>query len=296
VGVLQTGTTAPTAQDVASPADSPALLDLSRATVCYENGRLVEAESLMARALEILPSFSPQRGTVLAFYADVLVDLGAWDAADVALDEAYRLAEIANDSKSRAYVTWSRAHTAAGRGDAVATERLFREVERDATDWWEISGADFLCDAARTLDTLGLTEPARGYLRRARALLASATIGSGQAPEDFEPLALARALILARSGDPELALEELQALSRRRWLEKRLLWRCALMGAWATLRAGDREAAVAAAAAAFAQLVEPGAMTVARAGEPDITAALAPLPVRCWPAPSLRGRGSRAGW
>jgi hypothetical protein len=184
---------------------------------------------------------------------------------------------MANDAKSRAYVTWSRAHTAAGRGDSVRAERLFREVERDATDWWQNYGAYFLCDAARTLDTLGLTEQARGYLRRAKALLDSGLTGSGQSSDDFEPLALAHALILSRSGDPERALDELQALTRRRWLEKRLLWRFTLLGAWATLRAGNRESAAVEAAKAFEKAAELGGVGVALAGEPDITPALAPL-------------------
>jgi tetratricopeptide (TPR) repeat protein len=245
--------------------------------ICYENGRLLEAEQLMSQALETLPYSSPRRATVLDSYADVLVDLGAWDRADEALNESYRLAEIADDAKSRAYATWSRAHTAAGRGDSVRAERLFREVERDATDWWQNHGAYFLCDAARTLDTLGLTDQARGYLRRARALLETSESGPGQTAEDFEPLALARALILARSGDPGLALEELQALTRRRWLEKRLLWRFMLLGAWATLRAGNRESAASEAARAFETAVAAGGLVVALAGEPDIAPALAPL-------------------
>jgi tetratricopeptide (TPR) repeat protein len=246
-------------------------------SICYENGRLLEAEALMAQALEILPYSSPRRATVLAFYADVLCDLGAWDRADAALDEAYRLAETADDPLSRAYVTWSRAHTAAGRGDSVRAERLFREVERDATDWWQNFGVYFLCDAARSLDTLGLTEQAHGYLRRARTQLDSSSIGSDQATDDLEPLALAHALLLARSGDPALALEELQALTRRRWLEKRLLWRFALLSAWARLRMGNREGAGVEAAHALEQAVATGGINVALAGEPDITAALAPL-------------------
>ena len=263
--------------------------------ICYVNGRLVEAEHLMAQALEILPYSSPRRATVLSFYADVLVDLGEWDDADAALDEAYRLAETANDPKSRAYVNWSRAHTAAGRGDAVRAERLFREVERDATDWWQNYGAFFLCDAARILDTLGLTEAAHGYLRRARTLLDSSSIGSGQGTDDFEPLALARACVQARSGDPGLALEELQALTRRRWLEKGLMWRLQLLGAWAELRAGNRESAAAEATKAFAKAVGLGGMNVAMAGEPDIARALAPLAAEAGSAPARALLSGEAG-
>ncbi len=274
--------------------------------VSYANGRLIEAEALLTGALDILPFSSPRRSTVLGVYADVLVDLGEWDRADAVLDEAYRLAETTDDAQSRVYVNWSRAHTAAGRGDAVRTERLFREVERDAGDWWQSDGAAFLCDAARTLDTLGLTEQARGYLRRARALLESGTIGAGHAAEDFEPLAHARALILARSGDPGVALEALQALMSRRRLGKRLLWRFSLLGAWATLRAGNREDAAAEAAFAFAQAAQLGGVGVALAAEPDLSLALAPLAAEAasaeahallaGPEPADGGRGRLMVW
>jgi tetratricopeptide (TPR) repeat protein len=245
--------------------------------IYYENGRLIQAEAFMAESLQILPYSSPRRPTVLGFYADVLADLGEWDRADAVLDEAYSLAETANSPQARAYVAWSRAHTAAGRGDAVRAERLFLEVERDATDWFDNYGGYFLCDAARTLDTLGLTDQAHGYLRRAAEQLELTPAGSGQPSEDFEPLSLARALILARAGDPALALEELQGLVRRRWLEKRLLWRFTLMGAWATLRAGDRLGAGIDAARALDQAAACGGIRVALAGEPDITRLLAPL-------------------
>jgi tetratricopeptide (TPR) repeat protein len=245
--------------------------------ICYENGRLLEAEQLIAQALEILPYSSPRRATVLDFYADVLVDLGEFDRADTALDEAYRLAETLDNPMSRAYVNWSRAHTAAGRGDAVKAERQFREVERDAGDWWQNYGAYFLCDAARTLDTLGLTDQAHVYLRRAHREVELTRAASGATPDSFEGLALARALVTARSGDPSAALEQLQALTRNRWLEKRLLWRVTLMGAWATLRAGNREAAAAEAARAYAAADEIAGIQVALAGEPDITRMLAPL-------------------
>jgi tetratricopeptide (TPR) repeat protein len=246
-------------------------------TIYYENGRLREAEQLLAEALEVLPYSSPRRSTVLDRYADVLIDLGEFARADAALDEAYRLAETLDDAMSRAHVTWSRAHTAAGRGDAVKAERLFLEVERDAGDWWQNDGADFLCDAARTLDTLGLTDQAHAYLRRAHQELQLTGAGAGATPETFKGLALARALVTARSGDPVDALDQLQALTRNRWLEKRLLWRFMLMGAWAALRAGDRAAAAAGAACAYEEATVIAGIQVALAGEPDITRLMAPL-------------------
>ncbi len=248
-------------------------------SICYENGRLLEAERLIADALTILPYSSPRRATILDFYADVLADLGEWDRAEAVLDEAYGLAETADNAKARAYVTWTRARVAAGHGDTVRSERLFNEVERDATDWWQNYGAYFLCDAARTLDMLGLRDQAYGYLERARDLVERSGAGSGATPDAFEPLALARALMLARSGDPAEALTALQGLARQRWLEKRLLWRFTLLGAWARLRAGDREQAGIEARRAFEQAVDIGGVHVAVAGEPEISALLAPLAI-----------------
>ena len=45
--------------------------------------------------------------------------------------------------KARIDLTWARAHIAAGRGDARATERLLREAEREAV------GAGLVRDAYR---------------------------------------------------------------------------------------------------------------------------------------------------
>jgi hypothetical protein len=241
------------------------------------DGRPGEAEALIATALEALPYSSPRRWALLALHADGLVALGAWDRADTALDEAYRLAETADDARARAQVTWSRAHTAAGRGDSVRAERLFREVERDATDWWEDHGADFLCDAARTLDTLGLSEQALGYVRRARALTDSRSSEADQLTGEAGPLVPTRALILARSGDPGAALAALGALTPAGQLQRRQPWRFGLLSAWARLRSGDRPGAADEAAAAFDQVIAHGGVGVALAAEPDITSALAPL-------------------
>jgi DNA-binding SARP family transcriptional activator len=87
------------------------------------------------------------------------------------------------------------------------------------------------------------------------------------------------AVLRARSGDPGLALAELQELARGDWLEKRLVWRHTLLAAWATFRAG-RDGAGELAAQAFEQAVACGSVRVAQAGEPEIVAALAPLAER----------------
>ncbi len=246
---------------------------------CYENGRLREARTLLDQALEVLAHSSPRRAGVLGYYADIAIDLGEWDRAEAALDEAFALAEMNADAKARDYVNWSRAHMAACRGDSALAERLYHEIERDAGDWWSHYGAYFLCDAARTLDAAGQTAQAHVYLRKAVELLNDSEIGSGQDTEDFEALVQARAMIEARSGDPLAAIEQLQDLARRRWLEKRMVWRFTLLGAWARLRAGDRSQAATDAARGFEAAVATGAITVATASEPELSLALAPLAV-----------------
>lgn len=86
-----------------------------------------------------------------------------------ALDEAQGIADRDDDVKTLAYLAWSRAALASLRGDALTTERLLREVERDARDWFQGStGATFLADAAEMLDRLGLSKEADAYLARAR--------------------------------------------------------------------------------------------------------------------------------
>jgi hypothetical protein len=156
-----------------------------------------------------------------------------------------------------------------------STERLLREAQRDSAheDWFQTHiGVSFLLEATELLDRVGLTDEATVYLERARA----------RAGDEDEEVMQARAVLLARSGDPWLALEQLQALARGDWLEKRTSWRHTLLTAWAMFRAGRDGAgavavAVAVAARAFAHAAARGGVRVAQAGEPELTAALAPL-------------------
>ncbi len=237
--------------------------------VHFEAGHVRRAVALMEEALTILAPDSPRRGTVLNFYADALIDLGRLDEADAALAESQRLAERDRNQMQRGYYTWTRAHVAAARSDAYAAERLLREVERDANDWFETHiGVAFLTDAAILLNTLGLDAQAEAYLDKAMMRL----------PTD-ETVRQARAMMLARGGDPWEGLEALQALVRGNWLDKRWIWRHSLLSAWATFR-GGREGAGELAARAFAQADETAGITTALMHEPDVTMMLAPLAER----------------
>jgi DNA-binding SARP family transcriptional activator/tetratricopeptide (TPR) repeat protein len=238
-------------------------------SACYQHGDLSDAVELIREAVATYPPDSMRLAGALACYADVLIELGRFDEAEGVIDRAEGLAQYHHVLKVRIDLTWARAHIAAGRGDAHATERLLREAERDAvgTDWFETHiGRFFLLDAAELLDLLGVSVDAQRYLARGRE----------HSGEDNEEVMQTTAVLRARGGDPGLALEELQQLARGTWLEKRVRWRHTLLTAWATFRAG-RDGAGELAARAFEQAVACGGIGVAQAGEPVIAAALAPL-------------------
>jgi DNA-binding SARP family transcriptional activator/tetratricopeptide (TPR) repeat protein len=249
-------------------------------------GDIPRAEELIREALDTYEPGSNRIAAALCYYADVLVDLGEFDEADRILDEARVLAER-DLPKALDEIAWTRAHVATGRGDARATERLLREAERVSTgsEWFEgHAGDSLLLEAAEMLDRVGLTDQANEYFERGRE----------RAGDGNEEVMQTRAALLARSGDPLEALDALQELVRGDWLEKRRVWRHLLLTAWATFRAG-RGGAGELAARAFEQAIACGGMRIARAGEAELTAALAPLAEQAGSAPAqellLDGRG-----
>ena len=238
-------------------------------SACYQHGDFLHAEELIREALDTYPPQSARLAGAFASYADVLIDLGEFEAAEAALDRAAALADRYADPRTREELIWTRARVAAGRGDARATERLLREAEREAAgaDWFATHiGLSFLLEAAELLDRLGVGDQARHYFERGRER-------GGDANEEVMQTT---AVLRARSGDPELALDELQKLARGQWLEKRATWRHTLLTAWATFRVG-RDGAGMLASQALDQAVACGGVRVAQAGEPEIVAALAPL-------------------
>jgi len=244
-------------------------------SVYFEAGHVARAAELMHEALTILAADSPRRATVLNFYADALIDLAQLDAADAALTESESLAQRTGNQMQLGYVAWTRAHIAAARADNYTAERLLREVERDANDWFDTHiGVAFLTDAAMLLNMMGLDTQADAYLDKAMM----------RAPND-EMVRQVRAMMLARAGDPWEGLEALQALVRGDWLDKRWIWRHSLLSAWATFRAG-REGAGELAARALAQAKETAGTVTALVHEPDLTMMLAPLAERAGSAPA----------
>jgi tetratricopeptide (TPR) repeat protein len=234
--------------------------------VHFQTGALDRAADLIGQALDGLAPDSPGRASVLSFFAETLIALGRWAQAERALDEGAVLADEHDDARARAYVAWSRARLASVRLDPMATERFIREVERDYGEWFETStGVTFLADAAEMLDRVGIAGQAGRYLSRA----------IDRDPDD-EFVGQAAAVLDARGGDPVRALEALQELMRRPWLEKRGRWRLTLFAAWATFRAG-RDGAGELAAQALEQVRTTGGLDAALATEPELTRAVLPL-------------------
>ncbi len=255
-------------------------------SAAYQHGDVSEAADLIREAVAAYPPDSMRLAGALGNFADVLIELGEFDEAEVVIDRAVAIAEREGVAKSLSELTWVRGRVAAGRGDARAAERLLRETEREAgdMDWFHTHiGRSFLLEAAELLDLLGITEQARHYFER----------GCEHTGLDNGEVLQTTAVLRARSGDPGLALAELQEIVRRDWLEKRLTWRHTLLTAWATFRAG-REGAGELAARAFEQAAACGSIRIAQAGEPHISAALAPLAQAAGSAPAreilLEGR------
>jgi DNA-binding SARP family transcriptional activator len=241
-------------------------------SACYQFGDIIMAEELISQALEAYPPESDRLAGALASYADVLIELGQFDRADEVLDRADVLAQRDGHEVARGGIPYSRAVVAAARRDARATERLLVETERAASelDWFKTHiGTTFLLEAAEMLDRVGLTDQGQRYFERARE----------RAGDRDDEVIQTRAVMSARSGDPEQALADLQRVARTDWLEKRVVWRHSLLIAWATFRA-SREGAGELTARALQQAQNCGTLKIATAGEPEIVAALAPFAER----------------
>ncbi|HEX3802367.1 MAG TPA: hypothetical protein VHV75_05975 [Solirubrobacteraceae bacterium] len=241
-------------------------------SACYQYGDVAGAEALIRQALETYEPDSERLPGALAPYADVLIDLGEFDRAAEILDQAALLAERDSVHKALGEIAWARARVAAGRGDVGATERLLREAEREAAafEWFDGHvGTSYLLEATELLDRLGVSDQARAYFERARA----------RAGDDNEEVIQTVAVLEARSGNPDQALEELQRVVRGNWLEKRVTWRHTLLTAWATFR-GGRNGAGELAARGLQQASGCGTVQIAVGGEPDLVAALTPLAER----------------
>lgn len=241
-------------------------------SACYQFGDIVMAEGLISQALDAYLPGSDRLAGALVSYSDVLIELGEFDRADEVLDRAAVIAQRDGHEKARGDIPYSRAVIAAARRDAPATQRLLTETERAASelDWFKTHiGTTFLLESAEMLDRVGLADEAQRYFDRARERVG----------DRDDEVVQTRAVLSARSGDPEQALADLQRVARTDWLEKRVVWRHTLLIAWATFRA-SREGAGELTARALQQAENCGTVRIAVAGEPEIVTALAPFAER----------------
>jgi DNA-binding SARP family transcriptional activator len=201
--------------------------------VHYCRGHHEQALELIKGTLAELPGRSHQRGVILSFYGDILVNCGRFQEAEAVVEEGRYLGTVLQDRRVLAYAAWTGAMLASQLGDAGRTLTELRSAEAQYDDWFDHStGADFLADAADLADRVGERGAALAYLERARARRDEAPLA----------VAIAEAAVAARSGDPNEALAVLDRLASMPRFEPRERWRLSLLRAYATLRLGGPEA------------------------------------------------------
>jgi LuxR family transcriptional regulator, maltose regulon positive regulatory protein len=223
-------------------------------------------------ALEVLDAAlsqaagQPRRvGRLLVYRAQVLTELGLHEEAEATFEESLEVRGHLPDGYYRALVHWGRMVLASMRGDAALTLDQANQAEANRSDWWAYDGAEFLAEAADSLDRAGHTALAWEYLGRAQA-----------DPQDAEGLiAMAECALLARHGDPALAEERL-AVVHRRGIYPRERWRVTLLRACAAWRRGDL-AAGPLAARAFEETARLGQPQLPLIREREVTESLLAL-------------------
>jgi DNA-binding SARP family transcriptional activator len=176
---------------------------------------------------------------LLIFHAEVSIELGRHDQAEADIREILRVAaDLPHAEILHGYSHWLLALSASQRRDAAETLKQVRLAEVHKGVWWTRAGAEFLAEAADSLDRVGHSALAIDYLRRAQA-----------DPQDAEPvIAMAEAAVAARHGDADLAEERLQAAPGHQ-VAPREYWRVTLLRAYAAFRRGDADAGALAARA-----------------------------------------------
>jgi DNA-binding SARP family transcriptional activator len=210
----------------------------------------------------------PRRWAFLqSFRSEVLIELGRYEEAEDAAREVFAVGERLGDDELRAFGYWNRATIASHRGDAPSVVELLRLTEQHRGEWFEPMSGDFLGDAADSLDRVGETSLAWGYLERAL-----------RDPKDGGPMiSMAQAALLARHGDPERAESCLASVFTHQ-VDPRERWRVTLFQAYATFRRGEQGAG-ALAARAFEEAARIGLAQLPLTKEREVTEALLALAV-----------------
>jgi DNA-binding SARP family transcriptional activator/ATP/maltotriose-dependent transcriptional regulator MalT len=169
---------------------------------------------------------------LMSFRGEVLTELSRYDEADTATGQVLDVGDRLGDESLRGFALWNQAIIASHLGDAERVVERVRLVEQHAGEWFAPMAGDFYGDAADMLDRVGESAMAWDYLRRAQS-----------DPKDGEAMiAMSEAALLARHGDPELALQRLRDVFTHR-VDPRERWRVTLFQAYAAFRLGEVSAA-----------------------------------------------------
>ncbi len=210
----------------------------------------------------------PRRWAFLqSFRVEVLVELSRYEEAQDAAEQVLGVGKRLGDDELCAFAYWNRAAIASHLGDADSVVEHLRLVEQHVGEWFEPMSGDFMGDAAEALDRVGEITLAREYLERGL-----------RDPRDGEPMiAMAKAALLARHGDPDQAKRCLDQVFTHR-VDPRERWRVTLFQAHVALRRGER-AAGALAARAFEEAARIGLDQLPMTKEREVTEALLGLAV-----------------
>ncbi len=216
-----------------------AVLVLYRAMwIDFARGRPLAALDRLNEGLALVVDRPRVWALLLSHKSEVELELGRFDETEATLTEAMRVAERYDDELLRAYTYWNRAIVSSHRGDADATLEFVRLVQRHKGDWWDYAAADFYAGAVEVLGRVGHSALAFEMLALAK-----------EDPGDAEPVvSMAEGVLLARSGDPQLAEARLQEAPRH-GVDPREFWRISLFRGLAAFRRGDPEAGALAARA-----------------------------------------------
>jgi DNA-binding SARP family transcriptional activator len=237
--------------------------------VFYATCRHADAVAAADEALEVVAGRPRLRALPLIFRAEPLRELGRYDEARASADEARDLGYLYHDDRILAYAAWEDMLAAAQVGDRAGCVSAAAEVERRKGAWYEgYTGIEYLAEAADAFDRIGEAARAQAYLGEGRRR------AEGEIDRD---LRAAQALVMARSGDPQAGRSLVNASLADQATPLRLVWRLQLLGAYADLRRGEKDAARAAAAAVFERCARLGIPELPLVVERAAAEALVPL-------------------
>jgi DNA-binding SARP family transcriptional activator len=197
-------------------------------TVLLPLGRFDEALEMLSEMLSLPGMTDAERSWVLTCEAFAHLESNRLDSAAARFDRAADLGQLLDNSRIVAIAAWGRTLIAARRDDVAATLRWIATAENTAlSDFDELLGVPFLCDAATHLGALGELDLAEGYLARAQQR-------SAPFESDVQRASFIHACRRGVVGDVDAQL----AVTRpAEW------WRVLLVSALASARSGEAERA-----------------------------------------------------